>query len=65
MNVEKTVLFEDETYKVIRQQNLRGKYRHSVKIDLYAINKSTGRPMDLLDLPKAVRDLVNQAETLI
>lgn len=55
-------LYEDSTFKVIRRQNLRGKNRHNMTIELFAINKTTGKPVSLLELPEEVQALVNQYE---
>lgn len=64
MNVEKTILYEDDRYKIMRRQNMRGKFRHSVKLELFAIDKTTGKPVELLSLPGEILDLVSQEETL-
>lgn len=64
MSNNKSVLYEDSTYKVMRMQNLRGKNRHNTVISVVAVDKSTGKQISLLELPEEVQALVNQAETL-
>lgn len=65
MNVEKSILYEDDRYKVMKRQNMRGKYRHSVKLELFAIDKVTGKPVELLSLPDEVQSLISQNENLL